>query len=105
MLIKKARFKNKLILWGIVALLVISVSFILYMALAPDSSEVIVPDTAQNNMSATEEMPLNEVPTPLANDSIDLNETAMSAETTMEGGGLGEDEVGQEGLAGEGGGD
>ena len=37
MLIKKARFKNKLILWGIVALLVISVIFILYMALAPDS--------------------------------------------------------------------
>ena len=37
MMIKKARFKNKLILWGIVALLVISVIFILYMALAPDS--------------------------------------------------------------------
>ena len=58
-------------------------------------------------MSATEELPLNEVPTPLAHDSIDLNETEMtSAETTMEGGGgFGEDEAGQEGLAGDGGGE
>ena len=39
-LIKKARFKNKLILWGIIALLVISVIFVFWMALAPASSEV-----------------------------------------------------------------
>ena len=37
-LIKKARFKNKLILWGIIALLVISVIFVFWMALAPSSS-------------------------------------------------------------------
>ena len=41
-LIKKARMKNKLILYGIVAMLIICVIFIGYMALAPDSSSTIV---------------------------------------------------------------
>lgn len=39
-MIKSARMKNKLILWGIVAMLVICVIFIGYMALAPDTVEV-----------------------------------------------------------------
>ena len=38
-MIKSARLKNKLILYGIVAMLVICVIFIFYMALAPDSVE------------------------------------------------------------------
>ena len=37
-LIKKARFKNKLILWGIIALLVISVIFVFWMALGPSTT-------------------------------------------------------------------
>ena len=39
-MIKSARLKNKLILWGIVAMLVVCVIFIGYMAFAPDSVEV-----------------------------------------------------------------
>ena len=39
-MIKSARLKNKLILYGIVAMLVVCVIFIAYMALAPDSVEV-----------------------------------------------------------------
>ena len=39
-MIKAARKKNKLILYGIVAMLVVCVIFIFYMALAPDSVEV-----------------------------------------------------------------
>ena len=35
-MIKSARFKNKLVLWGIMALLIISVCFIFYMAVAPE---------------------------------------------------------------------
>lgn len=36
--IKKARFKNKLIMWGIVSILILSIIFIFYMKLAPDST-------------------------------------------------------------------
>ena len=42
-MIKSARFKNKLILYGIVAMLVICVIFIGYMALAPDSDSSSAP--------------------------------------------------------------
>ena len=52
-----------------------------------------------------EEMPLDVVPTPLEQDSIDINEaSSMYDETTMEGNGIGADEIGQEeGQAGDGG--
>ena len=36
-MIKRARFKNKLIMWGIISLLIISVIFVLYMTFAPES--------------------------------------------------------------------
>ena len=42
-MIKSARFKNKLILYGIVAMLIICVIFIGYMALAPDSDSSSAP--------------------------------------------------------------
>ena len=38
LLIKKNRFKNKLVMWGIIALLVVSVLFVVYMSIAPDST-------------------------------------------------------------------
>eukprot|EP00354_Favella_ehrenbergii_P002371 CAMPEP_0170458030 /NCGR_PEP_ID=MMETSP0123-20130129/5122_1 /TAXON_ID=182087 /ORGANISM="Favella ehrenbergii, Strain Fehren 1" /LENGTH=81 /DNA_ID=CAMNT_0010722015 /DNA_START=411 /DNA_END=656 /DNA_ORIENTATION=- len=41
-LIKKHRFKNKLVLWGIIALLVVSLMFIFYMTFAPASTSVSV---------------------------------------------------------------
>ena len=41
-LIKKHRFKNKLVLWGIVALLVVSIMFVFYMTFVPASAEVEV---------------------------------------------------------------
>ena len=40
MAIKKARFKNKLIIWGILALLVVAVIFMMYMTFAPASVPV-----------------------------------------------------------------
>ena len=40
-MIKKARFKNKLVLWGIIALLMISVIFVIYMTFAPESSPTV----------------------------------------------------------------
>lgn len=43
-LIKKHRFKNKLVLWGIVALLVVSIMFVFYMTFVPASAEVEVVD-------------------------------------------------------------
>lgn len=42
-MIKSARLKNKLILYGIVAMLIICVIFIGYMALAPDSDSSSAP--------------------------------------------------------------
>ena len=42
-MIKSARFKNKLILYGIVAMLIVCVIFIGYMALAPDSDSSSAP--------------------------------------------------------------
>ena len=51
-----------------------------------------------------EETPLDVVPTPLEQDSIDINEaSSMYDETTMEGNGIGADEIGQESQAGDGG--
>ena len=41
-LIKKHRFKNKLVLWGIIALLVVSLMFIFWMTFVPASAEVEV---------------------------------------------------------------
>ena len=38
--IKKARFKNKLIIWGILALLIIAVIFMMYISFAPASVPV-----------------------------------------------------------------
>ena len=43
-LIKSHRFKNKLVLWGIVALLVVSIMFVFYMTFVPASAEVEVVD-------------------------------------------------------------
>ena len=50
-----------------------------------------------------EETPLDVVPTPLPEDSIDINETMMNDETMMEGSGIGADEIGQGSQAGDGG--
>jgi len=41
-LIKTHRFKNKLVLYGIIALLVASILFVGYMTFAPASTEVVV---------------------------------------------------------------
>ena len=41
-LIKRHRFKNKLVLYGIIALLCASVMFVIYMAFGPSSTEVTV---------------------------------------------------------------
>ena len=43
-LIKSHRFKNKLVLWGIVALLVVSIMFVFYMTFVSASAEVEVVD-------------------------------------------------------------
>ena len=52
-LIKKHRFKNKLVLWGIIALLVVSIMFVFYMTFVPASAEVEVvdPPATQNTQS------------------------------------------------------
>lgn len=56
--IKKQRFKNKLIMWGIIALLVISVLFVVWMSLAPSSTTTEVeyqeekPQLLKDNINA-----------------------------------------------------
>ena len=54
-LIKKHRFKNKLVLWGIVALLVVSIMFVFYMTFVPASAEVEVVDPPATQSTQGEE--------------------------------------------------
>ena len=74
-MIKSARLKNKLILYGIVAMLVVCVIFIFYMALAPDSVEAAPVEQSKNSEPETIDLsdmaPLEESET--AGD-LDLND-------------------------------
>ena len=54
-LIKSHRFKNKLVLWGIVALLVVSIMFVFYMTFVPASAEVEVVDPPATQSTQSEE--------------------------------------------------
>ena len=74
-MIKSARLKNKLILYGIVAMLVVCVIFVFYMALAPDSVEAAPVEQSKNSEPETIDLsdmaPLEESET--AGD-LDLND-------------------------------
>ena len=74
-MIKSARLKNKLILYGIVAMLVICVIFIFYMALAPDSVEVA--PVEQSKSSGPETIDLSDMAPLEASEAagdLDLND-------------------------------
>ena len=88
-LIQKARLKNKLILWGIIALLVMSLVFIIYVSFAPASVPTVVEQPTPQTLDTSS---VAEPTTAASLDGMGAANGASVDLSVVDGNGLGDEE-------------